>query len=306
MQIEYINPLRLGWDQMKQALFRPFDLRKWFIVGFTAFIANLMDWDGGKGGKFLDRGNGDTDLGDIVNAPKYAIDWLANHPGWTILITFIIVSVIALFVLLTWIKSRGKFMFLHNVVFDTAEVSKPWREYGSLGNSLFLWSVGYGFICFVLFILFGVLAFGILSDIYDGNPSVSITVMNIAGLAVLFLTSIIVIAYISRFLDDFVVPIMFKQNIKTMQAWYQFLRIFKKNPFSFLFYGLLIFLITILVFMIILFAGVFTCCIGFLFLAIPYISSVILLPVSFTIRAFSLAFLAQFGNEFDVSPKIKK
>jgi hypothetical protein len=38
-------------------------------------------------------------------------------------------------------------------------------------------------------------------------------------------------------------------------------------------------------------------------IAIPYIGSVILLPVSYTFRAFSIEFLAQFGEKFDVFPK---
>jgi hypothetical protein len=45
--------------------------------------------------------------------------------------------------------------------------------------------------------------------------------------------------------------------------------------------------------------GLFTCCAGFLLLAIPYVNAVILLPVSYTFRAFSLEFLAQFGSGFN-------
>jgi hypothetical protein len=39
-----------------------------------------------------------------------------------------------------------------------------------------------------------------------------------------------------------------------------------------------------------------TCCIA----AIPYVGSVILLPVSVTLGAFSLLFLRQFGSDYDV------
>ena len=55
---------------------------------------------------------------------------------------------------------------------------------------------------------------------------------------------------------------------------------------------------------IILFA-IMTCCIGLLLLIIPYIGAVVLLPVSYTFRALSIEFLAQFGDEFDVSVKEK-
>jgi hypothetical protein len=40
-----------------------------------------------------------------------------------------------------------------------------------------------------------------------------------------------------------------------------------------------------------------------LLIAVPYIGSVILLPVSYTFRAFSIEFLAQFGDKFNVFPE---
>jgi len=39
------------------------------------------------------------------------------------------------------LRSRGKFMFLDNVVHDRAEVSQPWQDFRRLGNSLFLGSI---------------------------------------------------------------------------------------------------------------------------------------------------------------------
>jgi len=45
-----------------------------------------------------------------------------------------------------------------------------------------------------------------------------------------------------------------------------------------------------------------TCLIFFVLLMIPYISSVVLLPVSYTYRAYSLEFLAQFGPDYSLFP----
>jgi hypothetical protein len=49
-------------------------------------------------------------------------------------------------------------------------------------------------------------------------------------------------------------------------------------------------------------AGFLTCCIGFLILAIPYVGSVVLLPVSYLFRALSVEFLEQFGPEYVLFP----
>jgi len=45
-----------------------------------------------------------------------------------------------------------------------------------------------------------------------------------------------------------------------------------------------------------------TCCIAGCFLAIPYVGTVLLLPVLVFQRAYSLHFLAQFGPAYDVFP----
>jgi uncharacterized membrane protein YccF (DUF307 family) len=46
-------------------------------------------------------------------------------------------------------------------------------------------------------------------------------------------------------------------------------------------------------------AGLATCCVGWILLAIPYISTVVTLPAWYTYRAYSLEFLAQLGPEYD-------
>ena len=182
-------------------------------------------------------------------------------------------------------------MFLDNVVHDRAEVVKPWREYRMHGNSLFLWRLCFTLICFAIFITFLIFCFMIALSIYRSNFTTISTVSIIVGMVLSFLLLIVVTAYISLFLTDFVVPIMYKNNITTMKAWYRFLPLFRGNMLYFIGYGLLRFLLGILAVICFLIIGIFTCCIGILLLIIPYIGSVYTLPISFTFRAFSVEFL---------------
>ena len=144
MNIDFFNPLSRSWDRMKNALFQPFDITKWFVVGFTAFLAELLDGPHGNGsGKYK---RDDVDFGDVADFPyNIAWDWLMDNPGWFSLIIFGIILLIAFLVLLTWLSSRGKFMFLDNVVHDRAKVTKPWYDFREHGNSLFLWRL----VCFL-------------------------------------------------------------------------------------------------------------------------------------------------------------
>lgn len=301
MNIQYIEPLSKAWNKMTIALFKPFDITKWFIVGFTAFLAGLTDWHGGKGSS--DSNETFHSFRDVLDFPANARDWLLDNQIWFTLIVIGVILLFAFIILLVWLSSRGKFMFLDNVLFNRAQVVKPWHQYKALGNSLFGWRIVFGLICFALFILFFIQVFIIAANIYEQNVSTASTVILIIGMALLFLLLIVVISFIDLFLNDFIVPIMYKNHIRTNQAWNQFLPVFTRHWLYFIAYGFLILLLHILVVIAVIFLGLFTCCIGILLLIIPYIGSVITLPVSYTFRAFSVLFLEQFGDDFSFFPE---
>jgi len=45
-KIEIFKPFGESFEVMKKILFQPFDLKKWLVIGFAAWLANL----GGSGG----------------------------------------------------------------------------------------------------------------------------------------------------------------------------------------------------------------------------------------------------------------
>ena len=191
-------------------------------------------------------------------------------------------------------------MFLQNVVKNEEEIVKPWNEYRKQGNSLFWWQFFYGWIVLLIFILLAVYGFGVAKNIHNGVlPEVS-KISFIIGFIVTIIALFIVFGYISLFLNDFIVPIMYKYRISATKAWSKFLSLTLSNPGAFIVYGLFVFILTIAIVIIVLIAALATCCIGLILLMIPFINAVILLPISYTYRAFSIEFLAQFGSDFDL------
>ena len=303
MNIAYMEPLSQAMKRMKKSLFKPFDVGKWFAVGFTAFLAGLLDYGGGGGnGAQAAFDENDFDDEEFFDLPDHIMRWIEDNPEWLALIITGIILLVAVIVVLTWLSSRGKFMFLDNVLHDRALVIKPWQDYKELGNSLFLWRVTYGFIVLVIILaLFGYI-YSALYDMYIYDEFAE-NILTLVGLGFLLLAFIIITAYISLFLSDFIVPIMYKKSLKSMPAWSVFMSLFSQHAAYFILYGLLIFILSILVFFGVILLGLFTCCLGFVLLVIPYISSVVLLPISYTFRAFSVQFLEQFGVEFSLFPQ---
>lgn len=301
MEIRYFEPLSRAYRRMKTALFKPFDPRKWFVVGFTAFLAGLTDWNGGSGGGQGKGGDGDWE--EILYFPRTVQQWLTDHPEWLLLIIVVLVLVVILVVVLTWLSSRGKFMFLDNVVHDRALVARPWYEFGGEANSLFLWRLSVGIIVAAVVIPYLVFCYGMLVAVYERTWEATALILPFAAM-VLGLAGLILLAkFINLMLVDFVVPIMYRSRIRVLAGWSAFLPLFGRHLLSFIGYGFFILLLKIVIGIGIIIAVLLTCCIGLILLVIPYIGSVVLLPVSYTLRALSVEFLEQFGPTYRFFPR---
>lgn len=111
MSIQYIEPLSRGISRMSRALFSPFDLKKWFVVGFTAFLAGLADVELSGGVPDLNITKRlKFDVEEILYFPQKAWEWLTNNPGWAILIAIALFLFCVLIVVITWFSARGKFL----------------------------------------------------------------------------------------------------------------------------------------------------------------------------------------------------
>ncbi len=299
MEIKFIEPLERAVKRTRLALFTPFDLNKWLVIGFNAFLAGLADWNHGSGGSRI--GNR-MSLGEFFDFPGRAWAWLNSHPGWFLAIGFITALVLVLVVVLLWLSSRGTFMFLDNVVRNKAEVGAPWRQYARAGDSLFFWRLVFAVITLAVFAAFGAAFFATGAGLYGRTRFSPLPILWIAVMAVVFLLLTVAAGYISLFLKDFVAPLMYKNGVTATRGWSLFLALFDRHAFSFIVYGLFIFVLIIAFIIVVVVAGLVTCCIGWFLLVIPYIGTVVTLPFWYGLRAFSLEFLAQFGPDYSLFP----
>ena len=127
-----------------------------------------------------------------------------------------------------------------------------------------------------------------------------IPIIVIFGLFIFTLS--IVLFLVQKFTMDFVVPIMFLRSLGCLAAWRQFMTTLSANKLRFALYLLFQIVIAIAIGAIIglgFCIGCCLCCISVLML-IPYIGTVIILPLLVFKRSYSLYYLRQFGPEFDV------
>jgi len=213
---------------------------------------------------------------------------------------FLVLASLAVWLVILWLNCRGKFMFLHCVVCDRAEVEVPWHKYAAAGNSLFRFRIALALAVMLLMLpLLGFLVADILRMVLREEADLP-GVMLAVGLGLALVLFGIVCAIIHKFIVDFIVPLMFLRGGTCVSAWREFLGMLGARPGQFVIYLLFQIVLHIVISILIIMAFLVTCCIACCLLIIPFLGTGLLLPILIFRRAFSLYFLAQFGPQYDV------
>ncbi|HJV48793.1 MAG TPA: hypothetical protein VJ549_05925 [Geothrix sp.] len=281
------DPITPAIAHTKRILFEPFSWRKWLVLGFCAFLANL-----GGGGSYNYNGNPFDRTAQPDFQPLTA--WISEHLPLVIALGILLfVFILALAVLFQWLSSRGKFMFLDGVARNRAEIVEPWTRYQVPGDQVFRFRLMLMLAGLALFLVCGGLGVLIaLPDIHARafGSSALAALLGAGGLLVL---GSLFLGILSLLLTDFVMPIMYHRGLEISAAW-RLLReeLLPGHRWHFAGFYLMTLLLWIPATLLILAACCLTCCVALL----PYLSSVVCLPLFVFFRCYSLAFLEQFGE----------
>ncbi len=293
--VSVIDPIGPAIERVQLMLFKPFVLSKWFVIGFCAWLANLGQGGGGGGG----GGNGWQEKNPGLESIKEGV--LAHLAIIIFIAAILIPLIIILMLVFCWLRSRGQFMFVHCVAGNKAEVVVPWNKFSRHGNSLFLFRIVFGVISFFVMgipIAVAVIA-GIALCATGFNPAAIIGMIGTIFVAVL---ASILIALVAKFTKDFVVPIMFVNTASCVAGWKICLTMMgshKAQMVLYILFQIVIWIVISTLVFAICVIGCCCCCISIL-LFIPYIGTVVLLPLFAFQQAYSLCYLRQFGPQFDV------
>ncbi len=298
-EISVANPISPALERVKAMLFQPFDLGRWFVIGFCAWLAFLGE-SGGGGLNFHFPGGGGGHGKGLREGFEQARSFVLDNLYWIVPVAIgVLITAIVWGLVVTWLSSRGKFMFLHCVARNTAEVAQPWTKYSRVGNSLFCFRVVLGLIglmvCAPVVALAVVLLVGMCSSHNWNGPGI----LGLIGLGLGLILIAVVFAIIRKLTMDFVVPIMFLRGKKCLDAWREFRELAVPNFGHFLLYLLFQIVLSMVIGMLVLAFVVVTCCFCCLLL-LPYIGTVVMLPVLVFERAYPLYYLAQYGPAYDV------
>jgi len=307
MNISFTRPLSLAWARMVRQLFRPFRFEAWLVLGFSAFLARIFShggsiasWNGGP----VHGGLSSAAAEQGLEAVRDQLVRLLEHPAVLIAIATGLVVVGVVVLVLAYVSARSQFVFLDCVMNRRAEFVGPWERYGRQGRSLFLWNAVFSFAWLIPLAAVLVPCLSLLHALFTGGDII------LPGLGLLIIGCLValvfalVIGFVQVLLREFVVPLMWRYDETTTQAWARFWPHLTAHFADFIAYAVFVLVLWIGVGIAVVAAGIATCCIGLVLIAIPYVGSVVLLPVHVTGRALGPEFLAQYGPEWNVVPPL--
>jgi hypothetical protein len=298
-------PITPAIERVKALLFQPFDLGRWFVIAFGAWLAGL----GRRGFGFnyqarLPGGHTHPEAGPDFHALfEHARSYVMNNLTWIIpLAIALAIFLVALGVVMAWLRARGNFIFLHCVALNRAEVAVPWNKFARQGNSLFLFNLVLGFVWILASMPVLILMVLTLTRIMHQSQPAPRILLALLPLGLMLLSIGMVFFIIGKLTIDFVVPIMFLRGSKCRVAWTEFLRLLAYNLGRVLLYLLFQIVVALAIAFLVLAAVIITCCCAGCLMLIPYLGTVLLLPMHVFRRSYSLGYLAQYGPDFNVFP----
>ncbi len=293
--ISVIEPVGLAVERVKTILFKPFELGKWFTIGFCAWLALLGQSGPHFNFPFKNLRHPGSRLGQVQNV-------FSEH----LLLIIVLGSVglligLAIMITLVWLSSRGRFMFIYCISGNKAEVKTPWHKFRKPANSLVVFKLVAGLVVFVCFALFAIII-GLMIIPLIGNgacPRIA-EIVAIVCLSLIMVLLGLASALFFKFTNDFVIPIMYLRGCSCIEAWRQFGQMLSSRKGAFVLYILFQIVIAMAIGMILLALVLGTCCCAACFMAIPYIGIVLMLPVFVFKQAYVLYYLRQFGPAFDI------
>ena len=287
-KIEIFEPFGDAFEVMKRILFQPFDLKKWCVIGFAAFLSG--SWSPGL--NFNSFSNKDWSL----RSTKYGNSPVSDSMPWLIpLIIGLAVVILVLVLVFMWIGARARFIFTDCVVRNRAAIAVPWREYRREGNSFFLFSLAVALLAIILMVglvLIIAVPLGLFSGAKGTDGWSALTVGALVFLGLLWLGA----AFFFALVTQFMVAVMYRRRCLAREAFVDVSRLMLSRPGPFVLYvlfGIVLFMAFLIVSTVLTCA---TCCIA----GLPYVSSVVFLPALVWLLAFKLLFLRQFGPDYDV------
>jgi len=247
-------------------MFRPFKLKKWFmllVIGALAFQlqggcnsninlpgpqkAQQAKEDSTQEESTL---NSETTSNKAPDKPSPAVQLKAlrnsvtekvGQVGVIAIVALILLGILFLFLLINWVYSRFYFVYINAIVSNDASIKVPFKSSKGLGTSYFLWNIitsGVFLLLFGLMIKLGHSALvGLGVFVPDSGVGAGRVFLAVLPFAMIAFGLMLFGGFLGFFVTDYVVVIMFKKKLSVLKALPLGFTLLKDGVGNFFIYG---------------------------------------------------------------------
>lgn len=266
--VNFTEIISASYEWTATVLFRPFNVKKWLLLGFIALMAGALGGSGGGNGgggshSYKEDKTQEVQAAETTdtayatakdkssegylssNTKEEFLSFLRNlkNPAMVPIVIITATILLIIFIVMSWLGSRFSFIFLEDVIKNDASIRVPFRENKIIGNSLFSFNILFMFMSMLLAGLIIFMCVSSLIKIGIFTKTSTIGFLKILGVCLppilLFILLIIIAAIIYLIVNDFVLAVMLREKIKFLQAWEKTLAILGLNKVNFILYILI-------------------------------------------------------------------
>ena len=269
--VNFTKIIESSFEWTMAVCFRPFNLKKWLILTFIAWMAGYLAGGGGlnlplpekkaenkqsvlarskpdsqSSANKSDAGKlpGSRTAADKSNTCDIKERVSSKGPVSGAIISLVTLFCLFIIILMTWLFSRFSFIFLGAVAKNDASIRVPFREYKNIGNSLcgFYLFFTAGFAIVLGGLIYPLIRSLIKIGVFDKPMTAWLKQIFLTALpyGLLILLLIFISTGVFFITMHFVLPVMFKKNIKFAQAWPKVWGLLMANKNSFIIYILIV------------------------------------------------------------------
>jgi len=299
-RMDVTSALNFAIDRSRYLLFKAGNFETWLRFGVIIFLASLAS-PGGKGSANYGSGGGGDGSGGmpaIDEAIRQGRDWLVDHLALILLIGGgILLLIVGIGLLVSWLGSRGQMMLIRSVATGDSTIGQNWTQTKYQANSVFAFRIVLAVIGAVITIPLLGGAASIVLNLADSEES-SLMPYIWGVLPILGVFVIVGIAFwvVQLLLVQFVMPLMYKDNVGCMDGWRRLRAMSRGNVGPILLFFLIRLCYGVAFGMATFLVGCLTCCIGFL----PFVHHTLFAPYYVFDRAYSLYAIESLGPGFQL------
>lgn len=261
----------------RRVLVDGFDPSKWLGLAVCAWLAQLATQPPSLN---LDL----PSSGSLPNLEGFAELWIIAAALAVLAVTM------AVWAALTWVRSRGQFMFLDGVVHDRGDIAAPWRAFVAEAWSL----TRFRLVLDLLTTVAAIAAGGALWAAYATSSSPVSVEWMLGGAAALFIPLLCAWALVAWLTHEVLVPVMYARQCGVVDAVRALRGELQTHIGAFLTYLFVRSMAGFVVFLITNALGCMLCCLSI----VPFVMTAIFLPFSVFLRSLAPAFLVQLGAPY--------